>query len=376
MSDRLCASLCALGVAAASAGCTEPARSGWSGYAEGDYVMVAAPVAGTLALLSVQAGQTVARDAPLFVLESDVEQAARAEARARAAAAQAQARSTESGRRDDELAVTRAQLAQAHAQAGLARREFARQQQLLSQGFVSQARLDDARTAVAQSTARVAELDAALPHAVHHRLRQGAGDGYGSADRRRRRRHRSRGRLRAAGGAGAGQLRITFQAFSARRTLAIFIKEFQQMMRDRLTFAMAVAVPIMQMVLFGYAINTDPRGLPTVLVAADSGPLARSLTATLQNSGYFRITHSTASEYEAEALVERGTAQFMIAAPPDFDARVVRGERPALLVSVDATDPSASGNAIAALAALAPLAPLRCGPALGAGVVARRRRPR
>ncbi|MBL0090696.1 MAG: ABC transporter permease [Ideonella sp.] len=138
-------------------------------------------------------------------------------------------------------------------------------------------------------------------------------------------------------------------AYSWRRLLAVFIKEFQQMLRDRLTFAMAVGVPIMQLVLFGYAINTDPKGLPSVLVASDSGPLARSLVAAMQNTGYFHFTHQAASEAEAERLVERGEVQFMVVVPPDFSRAVVRGERPAVLVSVDATDPSASGNAIAAL---------------------------
>lgn len=136
------------------------------------------------------------------------------------------------------------------------------------------------------------------------------------------------------------------------RVLAIFIKECQQMLRDRPTFAMAVGVPILQLVLFGYAINTDPKGLPTALVSTDSGPMARSLVAALQNTGYFRVTHTPASEAEGDDLVQRGEVQFLVVIPPDFSRRVVRGEHPALLVSVDATDPSASGNAIAALGQL------------------------
>jgi len=140
--------------------------------------------------------------------------------------------------------------------------------------------------------------------------------------------------------------------FSFGRTLAVFIKEFQQMMRDRLTFAMAVGVPIMQLILFGFAINTDPKGLPTAVVASDHGTLVRSLIASLQNSGYFEITNPDVSEAQADSLLERGLVQFVISVPADFSRRLVRGERPALLVSVDATDPSASGNAIAALAQL------------------------
>ncbi len=146
------------------------------------------------------------------------------------------------------------------------------------------------------------------------------------------------------------------KAFSWQRLLAIFIKEFQQMLRDRLTFAMAIGVPIMQLVLFGYAINTDPKGLPTAVVSADSGPLARSLSVALQNTGYFKVIHTGTSEREAEALIEDGDAQFMVVIPNDFTQRVLRGEKPAVLVSVDATDPSASGNAIAALGNVAGLA--------------------
>ena len=138
--------------------------------------------------------------------------------------------------------------------------------------------------------------------------------------------------------------------FSWRRALAIFIKEFQQMLRDRLTFAMAVGVPILQLVLFGYAINTDPKGLPTVLVAQDSGPLGRSLLAALANSGYFQVVHRASSQAEADAWLASGQAQFMVVLPNDFTTRVVRGERPVVLVAVDATDPAAAGNAIAALA--------------------------
>lgn len=146
------------------------------------------------------------------------------------------------------------------------------------------------------------------------------------------------------------------RGFSLARMLAVFIKEFQQMMRDRLTFAMAVGVPVMQLVLFGYAINTDPKGLPTAVVVSDSSPQARGFVAALQNSGYFRIDHTFQSEHAAEALLENGQVQFMVVVPPDFARKLVRGERPVILVSADATDPSASGNAIAALNGLMPQA--------------------
>jgi ABC-2 type transport system permease protein len=157
--------------------------------------------------------------------------------------------------------------------------------------------------------------------------------------------------------------------FSLQRLLAVFIKEFQQMLRDRLTFAMAIGVPILQLVLFGYAINTDPKGLPTVIVSADTGPMARSLAAALQNTGYFKVVHTATGELAAAGWIESGDAQFMVVIPQDFSRALVRGDRPVVLVEVDATDPSASGNAIAALATVA-------GPALAHdlhGVLAPRR---
>ncbi|WP_296447150.1 ABC transporter permease [Rhodoferax sp. UBA5149] len=144
--------------------------------------------------------------------------------------------------------------------------------------------------------------------------------------------------------------------FSFARVTAIIIKEFQQMLRERLTFAMAIGVPVMQLILFGYAINNDPKGLPTALVAYDNGPLARSLVASIQNTGYFHVVAQPATEVQAERLLETGEVQFMLAIPPDFSKRVVRGEKPAVLVAVDATDPSAASNAIAALGQITPLA--------------------
>jgi len=136
------------------------------------------------------------------------------------------------------------------------------------------------------------------------------------------------------------------------RMFAIALKEVQQMLRDRLTFAMAVGVPIMQLVLFGYAINTDPKGLPTAVVSQDSSPMARSLVAALQTSGYFHVVESGIAESRGDVLLQRGDIQFLVVVPDDFSARIVRGERPAVLVAADATDPSAAGNAIAALSQL------------------------
>jgi ABC-2 type transport system permease protein len=136
------------------------------------------------------------------------------------------------------------------------------------------------------------------------------------------------------------------------RTFAIALKEVQQMLRDRLTFAMAAGVPILQLVLFGYAINTDPKGLPTAVVSQDDSPMARSLVAALQTSGYFRVVESGIAEARGDALLQSGDIQFLVVVPGEFGARVVRGERPAVLVAADATDPAAGGNAIAALSQL------------------------
>jgi ABC-2 type transport system permease protein len=152
------------------------------------------------------------------------------------------------------------------------------------------------------------------------------------------------------------------------RLMAVMVKEFTQMRRDRLTFAMIVGVPILQLVLFGYAINADPKRLPTATLVRDHGPFARSFVAAMQNSGYFRIVRAVETEAEAEALLADGSVQFVVDIGADFSRRLMRGERPAILVAADATDPSATGNAVAALATLAqsalnrdligPLAPL------------------
>jgi HlyD family secretion protein len=161
----LCARHAALVGAAVllAAGCDRPREpAAWSGYVEGEYIYVAAPIGGALRQLSVQPGQTIARAAPLFALDADVERAARDEAAARLDSAKAQAADAAKGRRADEIAVIKAQYAQAEAQAALAASELARQQQLVVQGFISRSRLDDARTAADQSRARVSEMRAAL----------------------------------------------------------------------------------------------------------------------------------------------------------------------------------------------------------------------
>ena len=136
------------------------------------------------------------------------------------------------------------------------------------------------------------------------------------------------------------------------RFLAIVIKEMRQVRRDRLTFGMMVGVPILQLLLFGFAINSDPKHLPAAIVVADASEFSRSFVAGLENSGYFRITHRLQSEAEADQLLANGQVQFVLVVPPDFSRRLVRGERPAMLLAADASDPAATGNAIAALSGI------------------------
>jgi ABC-2 type transport system permease protein len=144
--------------------------------------------------------------------------------------------------------------------------------------------------------------------------------------------------------------------FSWNRTVAIFIKEFQQILRDRLTFAMVIGIPIVQLILFGYAINTDPKNLPTAVVSSDGSTLSQSFVTALENTGYFKVVATGINEKEAERLEYRGEIQFIVIIPPDFNKKLVRGENPAILLIADATDPSAGGNAIAALNLVIPQA--------------------
>ena len=141
--------------------------------------------------------------------------------------------------------------------------------------------------------------------------------------------------------------------FTFHRLWAVVLKEFIQMKRDRVTFGMMVGIPLMQLLLFGFAINSDPKRLPTALRVADQGPFARTLVAALANTEYFRVVEETASERDAARLLERGEVQFVINIPEDFSRRLLRGERPAILVEADATDPAATGPALASLRAIA-----------------------
>ena len=144
--------------------------------------------------------------------------------------------------------------------------------------------------------------------------------------------------------------------FSFARTYAIALKEFVQMRRDRLTFAMIVGIPIVQVLLFGFVINSDPKSLPTAVVDYDRTEFTRSIAAALANTGYFAFVPSPASVAEVDEMLARGEIQFAIVFPAGFSRELVRGERPSALVAADATDPSATGNALAALSQVATVA--------------------
>jgi ABC-2 type transport system permease protein len=140
--------------------------------------------------------------------------------------------------------------------------------------------------------------------------------------------------------------------FSISRAWAVMAKEFIQLTRDRLTYAMILVMPIVQLLLFGYAINNDPRSLPTAVLAQDHGVMARSVLSALTNTGYFRITVEANSQAELDRALASGAVQFAVVIPADFSRKVVRGQGASILVEADASDPSAVGGAVAALAGL------------------------
>jgi ABC-2 type transport system permease protein len=141
--------------------------------------------------------------------------------------------------------------------------------------------------------------------------------------------------------------------FSPRRVWAILVKEILQMRRDRLTLAMILGVPLMQLFLFGFAINLNPRDLPAAIAINDPGPLARSIVAGLANSSYFKIVEQTNDPAHARRLLQEGKVLFVVEIPPNFSRDIVRGQRPDLLIEADATDPAAGSFAIAAFNQLA-----------------------
>jgi ABC-2 type transport system permease protein len=136
------------------------------------------------------------------------------------------------------------------------------------------------------------------------------------------------------------------------RTKAMLIKEFIQLRRDKVSFAMIIMVPLMQLLLFGYAINTTPRDLPTAVLLQESSDLGRSILKAFENTKYFKVTRQVRDEEEFDRVLASGEVLFAIEIPRNFERRVRRGEMPAILVAADATDPVASGSALAALSRL------------------------
>ncbi len=130
-------------------------------------------------------------------------------------------------------------------------------------------------------------------------------------------------------------------------------KEFLQLRRDRVTFAMIVGIPIIQLTLFGFAINTDPRHMPTAVISADHSEFTRSLVQAMQTSDYFRIVGELPDDKAGRDALARGDVQFVLSIPPDFTRRLLRGERPTVLLEADASDPTATGAALAAVNRLA-----------------------
>ncbi len=141
--------------------------------------------------------------------------------------------------------------------------------------------------------------------------------------------------------------------FSFSRIMALLVKEFLQMRRDRLTLGMIVGVPLMQLFLFGFAINLNPKDLPTAIAIDDPGPFARSVVAALENSSYFQIVTETNDPRAARQLLQQGKVLFVVEVPVNFTRDIVKGAAPDLLVEADATDPASGSYALAALNMLA-----------------------
>jgi ABC-2 type transport system permease protein len=138
--------------------------------------------------------------------------------------------------------------------------------------------------------------------------------------------------------------------FSPGRLLAMIVKELIQMRRDRMTFAIMFGLPIVQILLFGFVINSDPRHLPTAALLADNGPEGRTLLQGLKNSTYFDFVRLVGTEQEGRSLLTRGEVQFVINIPQNFSHDLLRGDKPAILLEADATDPIATSGGAGALA--------------------------
>jgi len=130
------------------------------------------------------------------------------------------------------------------------------------------------------------------------------------------------------------------------RISAVFLKEMIQMRRDRLTLAMMLGVPIMQLILFGYAINLDPKQLPAAVLLEEQSPVIRTILTAMEHSGYYDFRQPVADHKQAAELLRRGEVAFVVTFPAGFTERLVRGDRPQMLIEADASDPSASSNAV------------------------------
>ena len=139
---------------------------------------------------------------------------------------------------------------------------------------------------------------------------------------------------------------------SLARLWGIALKELIQLKRDRLTFGMIVGIPIIQLLLFGFAINSDPKHLPMAIHVMDNSVFSRTFIRSLENTGYFQIIKNVTSAQEVDDLLVSGQVQFVLTIPEDFSRQLIRGERPILLVEADATDPSATSNALGSLNSL------------------------
>src|SRR6516162_11297702 len=163
----------------------------------------------------------------------------------------------------------------------------------------------------------------------------------------------ARGRVHRIDGAQPGQLPMSTLALTRagfwRRTRAMLVKEFLQLRRDRLTLATMITIPLMQLLLFGYAINTMPRDLPTAVLLQENSDVGRSILRALENTRYFKVTRVLRDEAEFDQSLQSGSVLFAIEVPTNFERALRRGDRPALLVAADATDPVASGSALGAL---------------------------
>jgi ABC-2 type transport system permease protein len=139
---------------------------------------------------------------------------------------------------------------------------------------------------------------------------------------------------------------------SPRRFWAMVVKEFIQMRRDRMTFGMMVGIPLLQLTLFGFAINSDPKHLPIAVISADDGPQVRTLLYAIRNTDYFDFVSLLPTEAAGRQALSRGQVQFVINIPQNFQRDLVRGDRPSILVEADATDPAATSNAIGSMNSL------------------------